>query len=89
MASLSEFFGVPSEVFVHNCTKEQLIQIAENYEINVEGKKREIKSVVLAALLERGVVSKGEPLSNMAAMSGVPLAMPLSVSFPSGLTFEQ
>lgn len=91
MTSLSDFLGVPSEVFVHKCTKKQLIQIAEHYEINADGKKckAEIKSVVLATLLEGGVVSKGEPLLVMTATSGVPLPVPFSVSLPSRLTFEQ
>lgn len=40
MASLSEFFSAPSEVFVNSCMKEQLLQIAEHYGINVAGKKR-------------------------------------------------
>lgn len=39
MASLSEFLYAPSEVFVHGCTKDQQLQIANRYGIDTVDKK--------------------------------------------------
>ena len=80
---------MPSEVFVSICT-EQLLQIADHYEIRLADKKRkdDIKCVILSALLERGVPEKGEPVSEVASL-------PISSAGESGsvpvsnLTFEQ
>lgn len=75
---------------VHNCTKEQLIRIAEHYEINVEGKKRKgkIKSLVLTALLERALWVR-ESLCRMWLLHQACHCPCLGLSLPSGLMFEQ
>lgn len=61
MASVSEFFSAPSEGFLHSCTKNQLLLVADHYGIDFGDKKHkgEIKDFVLAALKEQGV-TKGE-----------------------------
>lgn len=62
IASLSEFFDAPYEVFDNSCTKEQLMQIAKHYEINVADKKckAEVKDIFLSAFVEIGVLKRGE-----------------------------
>ena len=51
MASVLEFVAAPSEVFMNSCTKEELLQMADHYEIRVADKKRkdEVKCVILSA----------------------------------------
>lgn len=59
--------------FVNGCTKEQLMQIAEHYKINVTDKKRkaEVKGIILSALAESGVLEKRELLSDANIRAGV------------------
>lgn len=82
-----EFLHAVSEVFLQSCTKDQLLQIASHYGIDIVDKKHEgeIKDFVLAALLEQGVI-KGELVLDEATPAPAPV--PVSVA-GSDLTFEQ
>jgi len=85
MASVSEFFDAPTAAFITSCTKEQLVQIADHYDINIMGKrqKEEIKADILASLLGKGVL-KGEVRLDSAGRAPVSLPM-----VAPDLTFEQ
>lgn len=87
MASLSQFFAAPSESFLLNCQKKQLMQIAKHYGIKVSGisRKAEICDVILTALTDKGVLGEEE------LQSGFPVTLkPELVRVPfEGLTFEQ
>lgn len=62
MANIVEdFVQSPSEELLEQCTKEQLIKIAQNYSIEVEPKrtKENLRSIIKANLQECGVLMDG------------------------------
>ena len=60
MGDLSALYDVPSAVFLESCKKEELLEIAEHYEIELEEGilKDELKVFVLLTLFERGMFQK-------------------------------
>lgn len=58
MVTVDEFIASPSEELLDLCTREQLLKIAENYEIDVGDKrqKERVKSVLKACLIENKVL---------------------------------
>ena len=60
MGDLSAFYDAPSAVFLESCKKEELLEIAEHYEIELEEGilKDELKVFVLLTLFERGMFQK-------------------------------
>lgn len=59
MATVDAFVQSPSEDFLNSCTREQLLKLAEHYDVDVGDKRRlkdEIKGVLKAALAKRGVL---------------------------------
>ncbi len=86
---LSGFFEAPCAVFLDSCKKDQLVEIAEHYEIALqEGMlKDELKMFVLLSLFERGVLQK-EPAAEPAAAAAVRSAFG-SVGQVQVLSFEQ
>ena len=79
MSQLEDFFKTPSELFLEDCTKDQLLKIADHYEIVISDKrlKDTVKSILKANLQERKVLP-GKPGSVVGDAPG-------STSF----TFEQ
>ncbi|XP_030283654.1 uncharacterized protein LOC115587797 [Sparus aurata] len=87
MAGIEDFVASPCEEFLDGCTKDQLLKVAESYDIVLSGlsdkRKGNVKSLVKMQLIGKGVlvVKRGE--------SGEPQAVQ-SFKVPSGnLTFEQ
>ncbi len=58
MAGVEDFVASPSEDLLNVCTKEQLLKIAEHYEIDVGDKhlKDRVKAILKASLFERKVL---------------------------------
>lgn len=85
MVTVEEFIASPSEELLDLCTREQLLKIAESYEIDVGDKcqKERVKSVLKACLLKNKVMPEA-PLN---------VPFPHNVLYPpvttTGLTFDQ
>ena len=79
MSQLEDFFKTPSELFLEDCTKDQLLKIADHYEIVISDKrlKDTVRAILRANLQERKVLP-GKPGSVVGDAPG-------STSF----TFEQ
>ncbi len=63
MSEVEAFITAPSQESLDKCTKEQLLQIAEHYSVEVVGDKRikeTIKSAIKSKLLVAGIVSKAD-----------------------------
>ena len=87
MAGIEDFVASPCEELLDSCTKDQLLKVAEKYDIDLSGlsdkRKGNVKALVKMQLIGKGVlvVKQGE--------SGEPQAAQ-SFSIPSGnFTFEQ
>lgn len=78
---VEDFVQSPSEELLEQCTKEQLVKIAQHYSIEVEPKrtKENLKSIIKANLQEFGVLGDTEVKTSLGKTRG-------SVA---GLTFEQ
>ncbi len=85
MVSVEDFVTCPSEDLLNVCTKEQLLKIAEHYEIDVGDKhlKDRVKAILKASLFERKVLIEKE---NQSAVSPSAAALSPPV-MTSGLTF--
>ena len=87
MAGVEDFVRAPSEEFVEQCTKEQLLKLAEVYGIYVSDKrlKDNVKAIVLANLYDQGVLAcaSGPPAEGKAA------GRVSAQVADSNLTFEQ
>ena len=58
MARVEDFVRAPSVEFVEQCTKEQLLKLAEHYTVYVSNKrlKENVKAFVIANLYDLGVL---------------------------------
>ena len=86
MASVEEFLKAPSEELLEGCSREQLVRIAEHYDLDVGDKrmKENIRNIVKANLIDRGVfVSQPRSVHPVAERADV------SGGGEAGLTFEQ
>lgn len=82
MASLvQDFIQDPSESLLGQCTKEQLLRIAEHYGVSILDKKlkESVKAGLKDGLFEAGVLYRQPGSSSVASM----------VPSPGTLTFEQ
>ena len=80
--NIEDFFDSPSEEWLDLCTKEQLLKIAEHYEIDIGDKrlKDRVKAILKSNLFEIKVLTDppvGPPVTALSQM------------LTSGLTFEQ
>lgn len=87
MAGIEEFVAAPCEDFLDRCTKDQLLKVADEYDLDLSGlgdkrRKDTVKSAVKLQLVEKGVLVTGQQ------KTGQPVTVPLGV-FPGNLTFEQ
>lgn len=84
MADISDFVKAPSEDFLNKCTKEQLLKIADHFEIDISDRrlKDTVKSILTANLTEMGVLA-GEPVCPPEAGFSPPFIA------TSNFTFEQ
>ncbi|KAL1276791.1 hypothetical protein QQF64_036414 [Cirrhinus molitorella] len=69
MSSLIEdFFTFPSEILLERCTKEELLQVAEHFDVEVTSNDKKLKETLLKvvkdALVERGVLEVRTPSVN-------------------------
>lgn len=55
---LEDFFSCPSESLLERCTKEQLIQIAEHFSIDLTTQDKKLKDT-LVTTLKRSLVDRG------------------------------
>ena len=85
MASVEDFLRAPSEEWLERCSREQLVKIAEYYELDVGDKrmKENIKAIVKANLFETGV------LRPKLQVAGARLDVSDALLSEVGLTFEQ
>ena len=62
MASLDDFFHSPSDHLLNQYTKDQLLKVAEHYEIEISDKrlKENIRAILKANLVEAGVLMREE-----------------------------
>ena len=56
MASVEDFVRSPSEDLLEQCTKEQLLKIAEHFQISDKRLKETIKHTLKGRLLEEGIL---------------------------------
>ncbi len=89
MAGVEKFLRAPSDEFVEQCTKEQLLKIAELYDIYVSDKrlKENVKAIVRANLYEMGVL-KSQTVSPVEGKAAEDVSAQDSCSNVS-LIFEQ
>lgn len=87
MAELSDFVEAPSEEFIDECTKEQLLKIAAHYKVDIPDKrlKDNVKSILKANLSAMGVLAVGSDQS-LDPTNTAGLSPPLATG---GLTIEQ
>lgn len=80
MASVEEFLKAPSEEFLERCSRDQLLRIAEHYELDVGDKriKENIKNIIRENLIEAGVIGPKSLVAEVDVLSA-PVA---------GLSFE-
>ena len=80
---LSDFYDAPSAVFLDTCKKDQLLEIAEHYDIVVrEGMlKDELKVFVLLTLFEKGVLQKEPGAEPALTKPAVPVRQEGALSF--------
>ena len=62
MAGIEDFCADPNEVYLDQCTKAQLMDIAETYSIDLAGlcdkRKENIKAVIKLQLVQKGILKK-------------------------------
>lgn len=87
MAGIAEFLKSPSEKILDGYTKEQLLKIAEHFDIDIGDKrlKDTVKSVLKANLFERKVLEEGTEISSLACTVDAASINPSACA----LTFEQ
>lgn len=80
MSAVEEFIASQSEEVLDLCTKEQLLKIAEHYDIDFSNNmlKERQKAIVRSSLIEKGVLAENQSIS-----------LPLRSMSTSNLTFEQ
>ncbi len=85
MAEVAEFVKAPSEEFLDRCTKEQLLKIADYYEVEISDKrlKDTVKGILKANLSEMGV------LTVTVQLPGLSGGLAPSLVATNNLTFEQ
>ncbi|KAG7471700.1 hypothetical protein JOB18_048960, partial [Solea senegalensis] len=83
MASVDEFLKAPSEELLDHCSREQLLRIAEHFQLEVGDKrmKENIKNIVKANLVDFGIFKAETHVD-------VPVARSSGCN-DGGLTFEQ
>lgn len=86
MASVEDFLRAPSEELLERCSRQQLVKIADHFEIDGSDKrmKENIKAIVRANLLDTGVI---RPVFNVVGYGLDVLEWPSASE--AGLTFEQ
>lgn len=89
MASgLKNFYDCPSEEIFDSLSKEQLLQLAETYKVDISAADKRLKETIKmslrGSLIEKGILSelKGE-VENPSAVTGA------AITTPNSLTFEQ
>ena len=84
MVTVEDFFASPSEEFLDICTKEQLLQIAEHYDVDVGDKrlKERMKAILKSNLFEKNVLSAVPSAVSQSTVLSPPLTA-------TGLTFDQ
>lgn len=82
MSLVEEFVNAPSVELLDHCTKDQLVKLAEHFEIELTDKrlKENIKLVLKKKLMEEGILSADDLVKP---------SVSCSVETPTGLTFEQ
>lgn len=55
---LEDFFACPSEALLESCTKEQLVQIAERFSVDLTSQEKRLKET-LVTTLKRSLVDRG------------------------------
>lgn len=80
MADIDEFVSSPSHEFLDRCTKEQLLSIAERYEIVIKDKrlKENVKIALKIELIEKGLLD-----------TEMKEYVPVASELKSNLSFEQ
>ncbi|XP_060777490.1 uncharacterized protein LOC132886624 isoform X1 [Neoarius graeffei] len=78
---VKDFIASPSEEILDQCTKDQLLKLAEHYQVEVNGQfaKDKVKAIVKSNLVATGVLIEREPVS---------ITSPLAISM-EGLSFDQ
>jgi len=90
MVTVEEFFKSPSEEFLERCSPEQLVNIADHFEMDVGDKrsKKSMKHILRENLLELGIL---QPKSRAvgAGLDMVSASASSVAGMSSELTFEQ
>lgn len=85
MAEIADFVEAPSEEFLDKCAKEELLRIAEHYEIEISGNRLKDTKKYLANWCEMGFLAlSGENPSDSVKSAG--LSPPVVAN--SNLIFE-
>ena len=87
MTTVEEFLKAPSEAALNLCSREDLVELAEHYKVDVGDRRKteNMRRILTERLLEVGVL-KSEPAEQSLGPSA---AAPLSPSKEDYLTFEQ
>ena len=55
---VEDFFACPSEALLESCTKEQLVQIAERFSVDLTSQEKRLKETIVTTL-KRSLVDRG------------------------------
>ncbi len=55
---IEDFFVCPSEALLESCTKEQLVQIAERFSVDLTSQAKRLKETIVTTL-KRSLVDRG------------------------------
>lgn len=55
---IEDFFACPSDALLESCTKEQLVQIAERFSIDLTSQEKRLKETIVTTL-KRSLVDRG------------------------------
>ncbi len=55
---IEDFFVCPSEALLESCTKEQLVQIAERFSVDLTSQEKRLKETIVTTL-KRSLVDRG------------------------------
>jgi len=83
MASVEEFIKAPSEVLLDDLSREQLIRVAEHFDLDVGDKrmKENIKNIIRANLADRGCFDPKMMAAGPVRDSGVSICEDATLTF--------
>lgn len=87
---IEDFFACPSEALLESCTKEQLVQIAERFSVDLTSQEKRLKETIVTTL-KRSLVDRGviEVCTELVTPSESFVSTPVDVYSESETKFPQ